>query len=69
MDTLGVRQPNAKVDADDGTLFGVVAASFLLRTGKQKTHCNRRPFAQKESARWLEATCEATRLAAAGARA
>jgi hypothetical protein len=60
--------PTIAVDADDGTLFGVVAASFLLRTGKKKTHCNKRPFAQKESARWLEATCEATRLAAAGAR-
>jgi len=60
--------PTIAVDADDGTLFGVVAASFLLRTGKKKTHCNTRPFAQKESARWLEATCEAAKLAEAGAR-
>jgi Transposase DDE domain len=60
--------PTIAVDADDGTLFGVVAASFLLRTGKEKTHCNKRPFAQKESARWLEATCEAAKLAEAGAR-
>jgi hypothetical protein len=60
--------PTIAVDADDGTVFGVVAASFLLRTGKKETHCNKRPFAQKESARWLEATCEATKLAAARAR-
>ena len=60
--------PMIAMDADDGTLFGVVAASFLLRAGKQKTHCNKRPFAEKESARWLEATREAAKLAAAGAR-
>ncbi|WP_158923734.1 IS4 family transposase [Acidisphaera sp. S103] len=60
--------PTIAVDADAGTLLGVVSASFLLRTGKKKTHCNTRPFAQKESARWLEATCEAARLAEAGAR-
>jgi hypothetical protein len=60
--------PTIALDADDGTLLGVVAASFLLRTGKQERHCNTRPFAQKESARWLEATCEAAKLAEAGAR-
>jgi hypothetical protein len=56
------------VDADDGTLLGPVAAIYLLRTGKQETHCNKRPFSEKESARWLEATREAAGLAAAGAR-
>jgi hypothetical protein len=60
--------PTIAVDADDGTLFGVVAASFLLRTGKQKTHCNKRAFAEKESGRWLDATREAAKLAVAGAR-
>lgn len=60
--------PTIAVDADDGTLFGVVAASFLLRTGKQITHCNKRSFADKESARWLEGTREAAKLVAAGAR-
>jgi len=60
--------PTIAVDAEDGTVFGVVAASFLLRTGKQPKHCNKRPFAEKESARWLDATREAARLAEAGAR-
>ena len=56
------------VDADDGTLLGPVSASFLLRTGKQQTHCNKRAYNEKESARWLEATREAAVLATAGAR-
>ena len=56
------------VDADDGALLGAVGASFLLRLGKQKLHRNKRPFAEKASARWLEATHEAAKLAAAGAR-
>ena len=59
--------PTIAVDANDGTLLGVVAASFLLREGAQAIHCNKRPFAAKESARWLEATHEAARLKAAGA--
>jgi hypothetical protein len=56
------------VDADDGTLLGPVAASFLLRTGRQAIHGDRRAFAGRESARWLEAAGEAAALAAAGAR-
>ena len=56
------------VDAENGALLGLVGASFLLRRGKQKVHCNKRAFATKESARWLEATREAANLAAAGAR-
>ena len=56
------------VDAENGALLGLVGASFLLRRGKQKVHCNKRAFATKESARWLEATREAAKLAAAGAR-
>jgi hypothetical protein len=59
--------PMIAVDAHDGTLLGVVAVSFLLRRGKQTIHCNKRLFAEKESARWLEATQEAAKLAAAGA--
>lgn len=59
--------PTIAVDAEDGTLLGVVAASFLLRRGKQALHCNKRSFASKESARWLEATHEAAKLAPAGA--
>jgi len=56
------------VDAENGSLLGLVGCSFLLRRGKQRVHCNKRAFATKESARWLEATREAAKLAAAGAR-
>jgi hypothetical protein len=56
------------VDADDGTLLGVVGASYLLRLGKQEIHCNKRPFEEKESVRWLDATRGASALASAGAR-
>lgn len=56
------------VDAGNGALLGLVGASYLLRRGKQKVRCNKRPFASKESARWLEATYEAAKLAPAGAR-
>jgi hypothetical protein len=56
------------VDADNAALLGPVAASFLWRQGKLTVHCNKRAFATKESARWLEATREAAKLKAAGAR-
>ena len=55
------------VDAEDGTLLGVVAACFLRHEGAIAVHCNKRPFAEKDSYRWLEATEVAARLAAAGA--
>ena len=55
------------VDADDGTVLGVVAACFLRHEGAVAVHCNKRPFAAKDSHRWLEATEVAARLTAAGA--
>lgn len=55
------------VDAEDGTMLGVVAACFLRHEGAIAVHCNKRPFAEKDSHRWLAATEEAARLAAAGA--
>jgi hypothetical protein len=55
------------VDADDGALLGVAGASFLRNKGRKKIHCNKRPFAEKDSRRWLDATHEAARLADAGA--
>ena len=55
------------VDADSGALLGLVDAEFLLRQGKQPVHCNKRPFAEKESARWLRSTCQSAGLAVAGA--
>jgi hypothetical protein len=55
------------VDADDGGLLGLVDAVFLSRAGGKKRQCAKRPFAEKESRRWLDATQTAATLAAAGA--
>jgi hypothetical protein len=55
------------VAADDGALLGVVGACFLRHEGATEVHCNKRPFAEKDSRRWLDATNEAAKLAAAGA--
>src|SRR4051812_16122904 len=55
------------VDADDGGLLGLVDAVFLSRSGGKKRQCAKRPFAEKESRRWLDATQRAASLAEAGA--
>jgi len=55
------------VDDDDGGLLGLVDAVFLSRTGGKKRQCAKRPFAEKESRRWLDATQTAATLVAAGA--
>jgi hypothetical protein len=55
------------VDADHGGLLGLVDAVFLSRAGGKKRQCAKRPFAEKESRRWLDATRTAATLAAAGA--
>jgi hypothetical protein len=55
------------VDADDGGLLGIVDAVFLSRSGGKKRQCAKRPFAEKESRRWLDATQTAAGLAEAGA--
>ncbi len=39
------------VDADDGALLGVAGASFLRHKEREKIHCNKRPFAEKDSRR------------------
>jgi hypothetical protein len=59
--------PSIAVDAADGSLLGLVHASFHTRTGGKKASCGKRAFADKESHRWLEATREAAKLRAAGA--
>ncbi|MDR3532583.1 MAG: IS4 family transposase [Rhodopila sp.] len=59
--------PTIAVDAADGALLGLVHAAFLRRTGGKKALCGKRPFDEKESRRWLDATIEAAQLAAAGA--
>ena len=61
--------PAIAVDAKDGALLGLVHAVFLHRTGGKRRQCNNQPFAEKESRRWLDATCAAATLATAGARA
>jgi hypothetical protein len=55
------------VDADDGGLLGLVDAVLLSRSGGKKRQCAKRPFAEKESRRWLDATRTAASLAEAGA--
>jgi len=59
--------PTIGVDAGDGSLLGLVHATFLRRTGGKRAQRNNRPFAEKESRRWLDATHEAAKLRAAGA--
>ena len=44
------------VDAQDGALLGPVDASFLQRQGGKKVLRKHRPFEEKESHRWLQAT-------------
>lgn len=55
------------VDAADGALLGLVDAVFLDRAGGKKRLSAKRPFAEKESRRWLDATRTAVGLVAAGA--
>jgi Transposase DDE domain len=59
--------PMIAVDADDGGLLGLVDAVFLNHVGGKKHLCKKRPFAEKESSRWLDATHTAASLAAVGA--
>jgi hypothetical protein len=55
------------VDADDGTLLGLVDAVFLKHVGGKKRQRAVREFADKESRRWLDATRTAAGLKADGA--
>lgn len=48
-------------------MLGLVHATFLRRTGGKRAQSKKRPFAEKESRRWLDAAFEAGKLAAAGA--
>lgn len=59
--------PMIAVDAHDGALLGLVDAVFLSHVGGKKHLCKKRPFAEKESRRWLDATKTAASLVAAGA--
>jgi hypothetical protein len=58
------------VDAENGALLGLVHAALLTHDGSAAAvHCNKRPFAEKESRRWLDATRASATLRAAGATA
>jgi hypothetical protein len=59
--------PMIAVDAGDGGLLGLVDAVFLSHVGGTKRLSAKRPFAEKESRRWLDATHTAASLVAAGA--
>jgi Transposase DDE domain len=62
--------PTIAVDAKDGALLGLVHAELLRRDGSAaEVHCNKRPFAAKESHRWLAATQASALLRASGAAA
>lgn len=62
--------PTIAVDAEDGALLGLVHATLLHRDGSAAAvHCHKRPFEEKESRRWLDATRASAKLRAAGARA
>ena len=58
--------PMIAVDAGDGGLLGLVEAVFLSHVGGKKRLSAKRPFAEKESRRWLDATNTAAGLVAAG---
>jgi len=59
--------PTIAVDALDGTLFGLVHAEVLCRQGGKKATRKQRPFAEKESRRWLTGAEMAATLRLSGA--
>jgi Transposase DDE domain len=59
--------PTIAVDAQDGALLGLVHATLLRRAGGKRRHTNNRPFAEKQSRRWLDAADQAATLLEAGA--
>ena len=59
--------PIIAVDAIEDTLLGLVDAQFFVRKGGKKGKRLTRPFAEKESCRWLDGMARAADLAAAGA--
>jgi hypothetical protein len=59
--------PVIGVDADVGTVFGLIDNVFLTRRGGEKALRKERDFADKASRRWLSGAERAGALAAAGA--
>src|SRR5271167_2982355 len=59
--------PVLAVDANDGTVFGLVDNFFLKREGGERKKRRQRAFEEKESRRWLTGAQSASALAEAGA--
>ncbi len=55
------------VDAGSRALLGLVDAKILQRDGSRKDTCRKRPYAEKESRRWLDGAREAAKLTGHGA--
>ena len=76
-DTTGLRDdgdrcglylhPSIALDAGHGALLGLLDAEFLVHDGLRKLHHNQRRLTDKESRRWIDATCQAADLLEAGA--
>lgn len=59
--------PAIAVDGGNGSLLGLVDATFLHRSGGKRARTGSRPFAEKQSRRWLDTTIRAAGLVQAGA--
>lgn len=59
--------PVIAVDANEGTVLGLVDNVFLARQGGERASRKERDFAEKDSVRWLEGAESASALAEAGA--
>lgn len=59
--------PVIAVDANAGTMLGLVDNFFLMRQGGERAKRKERPFAEKDSRRWLSGAQSALALAEAGA--
>jgi len=59
--------PVLGVDADAGTVLGLIDNFFLTRAGGEKAKRKERDFADKDSRRWLSGAESAVAVAAAGA--
>jgi hypothetical protein len=60
--------PTLAVDAEDGTIIGLTHACFLSRTAGKAADRRKKPVADKESARWLEAAQRAAEICRGAAR-
>jgi hypothetical protein len=55
------------VDANEGTVLGLVENSFLKREGGERDQRRKKPFEEKDSRRWLSGAESSSALAEAGA--